>query len=270
MKSVAGSLAVVTGGGSGMGAALVLELAREGASVAFSDISDQGIADTLQKAASVKAAGALITGHRCDVAKEDDWLRFRDEVVAKHNAKSVNILICQAGIGGGGVYLGVRTFLPLLKAAKEAHIINTPLPLFSFSPPPPKDLAVRGFTEALLTDCRINAPHIKVAIVMPGHIGTSIGLNTPQILGMRVGRVGKAAAKYFEENAPLTAAQAADIILDEAVKKEKWRVIVGDDAKLLDKMVRETPEEAYEESFFKRVVENKIFTGAAPPPDAKL
>ena len=34
--------------------------------------------------------------------------------------------------------------------------------------------AVKGFSEALLEDFRINAPHVKVAVVMPGHIGTDI------------------------------------------------------------------------------------------------
>ena len=38
--------------------------------------------------------------------------------------------------------------------------------------------AVKGFTEALIIDLRLNAPHVKVSLVMPGHIGTSIVLNT--------------------------------------------------------------------------------------------
>ena len=41
--------------------------------------------------------------------------------------------------------------------------------------------AVKGFTEALITDLRINAPHIKCSVVMPGHIGTSIPLNTRKV-----------------------------------------------------------------------------------------
>jgi NAD(P)-dependent dehydrogenase (short-subunit alcohol dehydrogenase family) len=41
--------------------------------------------------------------------------------------------------------------------------------------------AVKGFTEALINDLRINAPHIKCSVVMPGHIGTSIPLNTRKV-----------------------------------------------------------------------------------------
>ena len=41
--------------------------------------------------------------------------------------------------------------------------------------------AVKGFTEALITDLRINAPHIKCSVVMPGHIWTSIPLNIRKV-----------------------------------------------------------------------------------------
>ncbi len=43
--------------------------------------------------------------------------------------------------------------------------------------------AVKGFSEALLEDFRVNAPHVKVAVVMPGHIGTDIVINSRRIHG---------------------------------------------------------------------------------------
>ena len=52
----------------------------------------------------------------------------------------------------------------------------------------------------------------------------------------------------FRDNAPTTAAQAAKTILD-GVRNEEWRILIGDDAKALDRMVRESPEDAYERSF---------------------
>ena len=52
----------------------------------------------------------------------------------------------------------------------------------------------------------------------------------------------------FRDNAPTTAAQAATIILD-GVRNDEWRILVGEDAKALDRMVRESPENAYEPSF---------------------
>jgi hypothetical protein len=139
--------------------------------------------------------------------------------------------------------------------------------------------AVKGFTEALITDLRINAPHIKCSVVMPGHIGTNIVANSRMVLSGRDTtvmsdlEVGRARARMkqqgvddskisdedirarvtkqsnnFHDNAPVSAAQAAKIILD-AVKAERWRVLVGDDAHKLDAKVRAHPERAYDPDF---------------------
>ena len=56
-------------------------------------------------------------------------------------------------------------------------------------------------------------------------------------------------ARRFLEDAPTTAAQAATIILD-GVRNERWRILVGRDAELIDDLVRKTPEKAYEPEFF--------------------
>ena len=60
-------------------------------------------------------------------------------------------------------------------------------------------------------------------------------------------------AEDFRDNAPMTAAEAATVILD-GVREERWRILVGEDAKTLDRLVREAPEEAYEPSFMERLV----------------
>jgi NAD(P)-dependent dehydrogenase (short-subunit alcohol dehydrogenase family) len=140
--------------------------------------------------------------------------------------------------------------------------------------------AVKGFTEALLSDCRLNAPHVEVFLVMPGHVGTSIVQNTTRVLGRpdpadmtpedleevreRLLRQGIQAEGLgddllrsaiqqrmddFRDKAPLSAADAAHIILD-GVRAGTWRILVGDDARVLDRMVRADPEEAYEPEFF--------------------
>jgi hypothetical protein len=56
----------------------------------------------------------------------------------------------------------------------------------------------------------------------------------------------------FRDLAPVTAADAARVILD-GVRNEQWRILIGDDARVLDRMVREAPEEAYEASFFEKL-----------------
>jgi NAD(P)-dependent dehydrogenase (short-subunit alcohol dehydrogenase family) len=142
--------------------------------------------------------------------------------------------------------------------------------------------AVKGFTEALITDFRINAPHLRASVVMPGHIGTSIAINSRKLLGQdpkemtsdqvqkvreRLARTGldlsgasdedirvgiQAQGEAFRDQAPMSAEVAAGIILD-AVRSETWRVLVGDDAILLDQMVRAEPTEAYELDFLARL-----------------
>lgn len=44
--------------------------------------------------------------------------------------------------------------------------------------------AVRGFSEALIEDLRTNAPHVRVAVVMPRHVGTDIVVNTRRAHGL--------------------------------------------------------------------------------------
>ena len=60
-------------------------------------------------------------------------------------------------------------------------------------------------------------------------------------------------AEAFRDQAPMSASDAAKVILD-GVRAERWRILVGHDAEVLDEMVRETPEEAYEASFMERFV----------------
>ena len=139
---------------------------------------------------------------------------------------------------------------------------------------------MKGFSEALQTDLRINAPHIKCSVVMPGHIGTSIvknsrkvqsgnesdTMNAKEIAQMRarvasmgidvaklsdgdIARLAEERARRFVEEAPTSAAQAAKIILD-GVKADRWRILVGADAERIDQRVREAPERAYDLDFF--------------------
>jgi short-subunit dehydrogenase len=141
---------------------------------------------------------------------------------------------------------------------------------------------VKGFTEALIGDLGVHAPHVKCSVVMPGHIGTSIAYNSRKVhhatdsdamgpeeiaqlrarlsaSGRDVSQVSDAGlqalamerARQFKENAPTTAAAAATVILD-GVKAGHWRILVGPDAHALDEMVRQAPEDAYEAAFFER------------------
>ncbi|KAI9013526.1 short-chain dehydrogenase [Hyaloraphidium curvatum] len=276
MQSFAGLFGVVSGGGFGMGRQLVLQLAKEGCEVAFCDVLEDGIKGTLELCAA-EAPGVKVTGHRADVAVEEDWKAFREAAMKEHDKKHLNVLICQAGIGGGGsflnapreewercfdiswkgVYLGNRTFIEDLKAAPKAWIANTSsingfhavltigdgVPQSSYAA---AKHAIKGFSESLLTDFRLNAPHIGVSCVMPGHIGTKIGVNTSKMLNHKVDE------SLFErfETYGMPPAEAAGIILD-GIRNGRWRILVGKDAEVFDREVRADPERAYEVDFIR-------------------
>src|SRR5436190_4558829 len=313
MKDFAGRIAVVTGGGTGMGRELASQLVAEGCHVAMCDVSDRNMAETIRLAkADGVPQGVRITAHHADVSDESQLQRFRDEIAEQHDTRVIHLLFNNAGIGGGGsvvnddragwertfnvcwggVYFGVRTFLPMMQAADAAHIVNTSSvngfwaslgPQVSHTAYAAAKFAVKGFTEALITDLRLNAPHIKCSVVMPGHIGTAIAANSRKVLAgtdedelspaelprvrERIARSGADAAaipdaaiqammaeqaRRFEQDAPTTAAQAAKIILD-GVKAERWRILVGDDAVRMDQLVRADPEQAYEPAFFENL-----------------
>jgi len=310
MKDFAGKIAVITGGGTGMGRELARQLVAEGCNVAMCDISADAMAETKRLCEVERLPqGLRITTHIADVSIEDQLQRFRDEITEQQATDKIHLLFNNAGIGGGGslftntreqwektfnicwggVYLGVRTFLPLLVKADEGHIVNTSsvngfwasLGMgVSHTAYSAAKFAVKGFTEALISDLRLNAPHIKCSVVMPGHIGTSIVSNSRKVQSgidsdrlseneialtrVRLTAAGIDASKMsdedvqglaaerarsFREDAPTTAAAAARIILD-GVKAEHWRILVGDDAHRLDERVRQAPERAYEAEFY--------------------
>jgi NAD(P)-dependent dehydrogenase (short-subunit alcohol dehydrogenase family) len=313
MKDFAGKIAVITGGGTGMGRELARQLVAEGCNVAMCDVSAENMAETKRLCEVEKLPqGLRVTTHIADVSIEDQLKRFRDELIERQQTDRIHLLFNNAGIGGGGslfsnsreqwertfnicwggVYLGVRTFLPLLVKADEAHIVNTSSVNgfwasvglgVSHTAYSAAKFAVKGFSEALITDLRLNAPHVKCSVVMPGHIGTSIVSNSrlvqngseqlqpnellqarQRMKGMgidvdvmsddEIQQKAQDRARSFRDEAPTTAAQAAKIILD-GVKADRWRILVGDDAHMLDERVRKTPEEAYTPQFFQSFVE---------------
>lgn len=283
MDSFAGKLAIVTGGGSGMGRELVIKLAAAGCSVAACDLDRHSLAQTERLAAARASGPARLSVHECDVSDEAALLRFRDEALAAHGpagqagaggADHIDLVFANAAIGGGGsliadprehwervfavnfwgVYYTARTFLPLLIKGPEGVLVNTSsvngfwaslgpgVPHTAYST---SKFAVKGLTESLIEDLRVNAPHVRVVLVMPGHIGTDIVGNSLRAFGADDAEIIEQANAGFRDTAPTTAAQAATIILD-GVRSGAWRVLVGPDAERLDELVRAQPEDAYD------------------------
>jgi NAD(P)-dependent dehydrogenase (short-subunit alcohol dehydrogenase family) len=262
------------------------------------------MAETVAKAEAGAPPGTKVTGHLCNVADAADVARFRDEVVAQHETDHVNLVFNNAGVAGGGsfvtasqeewdrtfgvcwggVYNCARAFVPLLVASDDGYLVNTSsvngfwaalMPGVPHTAYSAAKFAVKGFSEALLEDFRVNAPHVKVAVVMPGHIGTDIVGNTRRFHGGSepdamtpeeieqarkeianrgmpadsldddaVRSLVRAVADGFRDTAPMSAGEAATVILD-AVKAGEWRILVGEDAHFLDEAVRADPIGAY-------------------------
>ena len=320
MDDFAGKIAVITGGGTGMGRELARQLSADGCHVAMCDVSAENMEETVELCLQDAPAGTRITTFVADVSSEAALVGFAAHVREQHQTEHINLLFNNAGIGGGGsfvtdgreewettfnvcwggVYLGCRVFMPMLVASDEGHVINTSSvngfwaslgPNISHTAYSAAKFAVKGFTEALITDLRHNAPHVKASVVMPGHIGTSIAINSGKYFGRepkemtseqlqsvreRLGKRGldvsgasdddlrvgmQMQAEAFRDLAPVTAAQAATTILD-GVRAERWRILVGDDAVSLDELVREVPELAYGPEFLPYLRERGLFAFA--------
>jgi NADP-dependent 3-hydroxy acid dehydrogenase YdfG len=256
MEGFAGKVAVVTGAGSGIGQALAIELARSGAKVAISDINTEGLAATEER---LKAIGAPVKADRLDVTERESFQVYADAVV-EHFGK-VNQIYNNAGIAFAGdveatafkdiervmdvdfwgVVNGTKVFLPHLIASGDGHIVNVSSVFGLFSVPGQAaynaaKFAVRGFTEALRQEMILAGHPVKVTTVHPGGIKTNIVRNMTAVDSIDKGDL----AENFDKKLAKTSPQKAARIILDGVRKNRARVLVGSDAKVLDVIVRAT------------------------------
>jgi NADP-dependent 3-hydroxy acid dehydrogenase YdfG len=256
MEGFAGKVAAVTGAGSGIGQALAIELGRSGAKLAISDVDTEGLAATEER---LKAIGAPVKADRLDVTEREAFELYADAVVA-HFGK-VNQIYNNAGIAFAGdvevsqfkdiekvvdvdfwgVVNGTKVFLPHLIASGDGHIVNVSSVFGLFAVPGQAaynaaKFAVRGFTEALRQEMIVAGHPVKVTTVHPGGIKTNIARNMTTVEGLDKDEL---AQTFDKKLASTTPEKAAKIILD-GVRKNRARVLVGPDAKVLDLIVRAT------------------------------
>ncbi|MCW2653390.1 MAG: acetoin dehydrogenase [Mycobacterium sp.] len=256
MQGFAGKVAVVTGAGSGIGQALAIELARSGAKLAISDVDTDGLASTEQR---LNAIGASVKADRLDVTEREAFLAYADAV--NEHFGTVNQIYNNAGIAFTGdvevsqfkdiervmdvdywgVVNGTKAFLPHLIASGDGHVINVSSVFGLFSVPGQAaynsaKFAVRGFTEALRQEMVLAGHPVKVTTVHPGGIKTAIARNMTTVEGVDKDEL----AQTFDKRLATTSPQKAARIILDAVRKNKARVLVGPDAKILDIIVRLT------------------------------
>lgn len=255
MKSFRSKVAAITGAGSGIGRALALQLAKDGAALALTDIHLANVEETAEMA---RKLGANVMVGQLDVADKDAVFAWADAVV-EHFGK-VNLIFNNAGVALSatveemsyedfnwllninfwGVVHGTKAFLPHLKASGDGHIINISS-LFGLVAVPglsaynTSKFAVRGFTETLRQELDIEKCGVSASCVHPGGIKTNIARDARMDNSMKkiVGDDVERSRQNFEKLFSTTAAEAANTIL-RGVKKDQRRILIGNDAKTID------------------------------------
>jgi NAD(P)-dependent dehydrogenase (short-subunit alcohol dehydrogenase family) len=242
----AGKVAVVTGAGSGIGQALAVRLAADGARLVLLDLNSAAAEATARQCAE---AGAQARADTADVTDQDSLTRCA--AAAGGEFGRVDLLVCAAGVIRTGTVQGsswedtrrvievnllgamgtVHAFLPLVRASGAGHVV-----LFSsgfgllamprFAAYSASKFGLRGFSEALAQELGADRPRVRVTCAYPGVVRTPI---------MRRGTFAEgedpaARADSFDRLARTEPDQAAQIIL-RRVRQGRARALVGPDAR---------------------------------------
>ena len=251
---VAGKKFVVTGGGSGMGQELVLQLLKRGGSVAAVDIRQAGLDETVARAGE---AAERVSTHIADISDKAAVTKLLGEVLKRHG--HIDGLFNNAGviqpfkkihqlddetiervmnINFYGTLNMTRTFLPHLLKRPEAHLVNTSS-MGGFLPVPGQAIygaskaAVKLMSEALYAE--LLDTNVRVSTVFPGAVATNITQNSG--VDIPASNTGDKGIKA------LPASEAAEKILD-GMEDDDYHILVGSDAYMMDKLSRLMPEKA--------------------------
>ena len=260
MKTFKNKVAAITGAASGMGRTLAVELAKRGCNLALSDVNTTDLAKTAELAS---VHGVRVTIAELDVSNRDEMFAWAAQVVHDHGrcnmifnnagvaltapAESVKITDFEwlMGINFWGVIHGTQAFLPHLKASGDGHVINTSS-LFGLMSVPTQSsynaskFAVRGYTEALRMELELEGACVSTTCVHPGGIATNIAMagKIDERMEAITGMDAQAQKRRANKMISTTTAESAALQILKAVENDERRVLVGPDAKFLDKMVR--------------------------------
>ncbi|MPW45450.1 SDR family NAD(P)-dependent oxidoreductase [Acinetobacter guerrae] len=261
MKNFKNKVAAVTGAGSGIGQQLAILLAKQGCHLSLSDINQQGLAATEDL---LKSYNIRVTTQKLDVSDRNAVKAWAEKTVQDHGF--VNMIFNNAGVALGstvdgasyedlewivninfwGVVYGTKEFLPFIKQTKEGHIVNISS-LFGLISQPTQSaynatkFAVRGFTESLRQELDMQNCGVSALCVHPGGIRTNIANSAKMDDSLKtLGMNPEKSIKAFNKLLRCPPEEAARQIL-EAVCKDKRRLLIGNDAKVLDLIQRFLP-----------------------------
>ena len=258
MTAIRGA-AAITGAASGIGRALAIEFAGRGCDLALADRDEAG----LKALAAEIGRERKISVHRVDVGEPDDIAQFASEATATHPA--LNILVNNAGvallgqfeeidqaqmkwlfdINFWGVVHGTRAFLPHLKTLPEAHIVNVSS-IFGIIAPPGQSayaaakFAVRGFSESVRHELAMAESKVKLSVVHPGGVATSIARSSRTGVGVTDNARRSQMIERFENAAKTTPKDAALRII-KGIERNEPRILIGNDARFMDLLQRFRP-----------------------------
>ena len=267
MKTFKEKVAVITGAGSGMGRYLAVLLAKEGADVSVCDVNEETLNETVEM---LRKYNVSVSSHLLDVSDKEAIEALPKKVIDQHG--KVDMVFNNAGVTTGshfkdmnednwdwvmginfdGVINSTRAFIPHMVDSPEAAIVNTSS-IFGMVAVPGQTVyhatkfAVRGFTESLAMEMKETNPNLQIHCVHPGHIGTNIAADarfdeenfnqddtqvSNSIFTRNAPKSQKEMGDLFREGG-MHPSKAAEITLN-GVKKNKTRIFIGLDAKLLD------------------------------------
>ncbi len=261
MKDFKNKVAAITGAGSGIGQQLAVLLAKSGCHLSLSDVNEQGLANTVEL---TKGTGVTVTTAKVDVANREQMAAWAQQTAQDHG--KVNLIFNNAGVALGstvegmsysdlewlmginfwGVVYGTKEFLPLIKATRDGHIINISS-LFGLTAQPTQSaynaskFAVRGFTEALRQELDMENCGVSVTCVHPGGIRTNIAKAARMNDSIKsIGMDPEKSIKQFDKLLRCPPEVAAQTILNAVLNNDR-RVLIGNDAKVLDVIQRILP-----------------------------